>query len=106
MEQPDRHRRIGWDIGLHRDSHGGNWVLRPIGNVTLGTVASDLRIGNWLLGQYTGKNLDFLDGGRLDVYGLGGAMMLDYELFSPARTSTPSCATLSAPAALAAPPPV
>ncbi|CAD7546225.1 hypothetical protein [Aeromonas hydrophila] len=76
---------IGWDIGLHRDSHGGNWVLRPIGNVTLGTVASDLRIGNWLLGQYTGKNLDFLDGGRLDVYGLGGAMMLDYELFSPGQ---------------------
>ena len=76
---------VGWDIGLHRDSHGGNWVLRPIGNVTLGTVASDLRIGNWLLGQYTGKNLDFLDGGRLDVYGLGGAMMLDYELFSPGQ---------------------
>ena len=98
---------IGWDIGLHRDSHGGNWVLRPIGNVTLGTVASDLRIGNWLLGQYTGKNLDFLDGGRLDVYGLGGAMMLDYELFSPARTSTPSCATpISTCRALAAPPPV
>ncbi|UXB11559.1 hypothetical protein GP476_08905 [Aeromonas dhakensis] len=76
---------IGWDIGLHRDRHGGNLVLRPIGNVTLGTVASDLRIGNWLLGQYTGKNLDFLNGGRLDVYGLGGAMMLDYELFSPAQ---------------------
>ncbi|UCM51818.1 hypothetical protein LEO81_13325 [Aeromonas dhakensis] len=76
---------IGWDIGLHRDRHGGNLVLRPIGNITLGTVASDLRIGNWLLGQYTGKNLDFLDGGRLDVYGLGGAMMLDYELFSPAQ---------------------
>ncbi|MDR6994540.1 hypothetical protein J2Y65_001196 [Aeromonas salmonicida] len=73
---------IGWDLHLHQDRHGGNWVLRPIGNVTLGTVASDLRIGNWLLGQYTGKNLDFLDGGRLDVYGLGGAMMLDYELFS------------------------
>lgn len=76
---------IGWDIVLHRDRHGGNLVLRPIGNITLGTVASDLRIGNWLLGQYTGKNLDFLDGGRLDVYGLGGAMMLDYELFSPAQ---------------------
>lgn len=76
---------IGWDIGLHRDRHGGNWVLRPLGNVTLGTVASDLRIGNWLLGQYTGKNLDFLDGGRLDVYGLGGALMLDYELFSPTQ---------------------
>ena len=76
---------IGWDIGLHRDRHGGNLVLRPIGNVTLGTVASDLRIGTWLLGQYTGKHLDFLDGGRLAVYGLGGAMMLDYELFSPGQ---------------------
>lgn len=97
---------IGWDIGLHRDRHGGNLVLRPIGNVTLGTVASDLRIGNWLLGQYTGKNLDFLDGGRLDVYGLGGAMMLDYELFSPLRTSTPSCATpISTCRVLAVPPP-
>jgi hypothetical protein len=76
---------IGWDLHLHQDRHGGNWVLRPIGNVTLGTVASDLRVGNWLLGQYTGKNLDFLDGGRLDVYGLGGALMLDYELFSPTQ---------------------
>ncbi|MGY3896598.1 hypothetical protein [Aeromonas enterica] len=76
---------IGWDLHLHQDRHGGNWVLRPIGNVTLGTVASDLRIGNWLLGQHTGKNLDFLDGGRLDVYGLGGALMLDYELFSPSQ---------------------
>ena len=73
---------IGWDFSLHRDRFGGNLVLRPIANVTLGTVASDLRIGAALIEYKTGKNLDFLDGGNLNVYGLGGALMLDYELFS------------------------
>ena len=57
-------------------------MLRPIANFTLGTVASDLRIGAALIQHRTGRNLDFLDGGRLNVYGLGGSLMLDYELFS------------------------
>lgn len=73
---------IGWDVSLHRDRFGGNLVLRPIGNFTLGTVASDLRIGAALFEHKTGQNLDFLDGGNLNVYGLGGSLMLDYELFS------------------------
>lgn len=73
---------IGWDFSLHRDRFGGNLVLRPIANFTLGTVASDLRIGAALIQHRTGRNLDFLDGGRLNVYGLGGSLMLDYELFS------------------------
>lgn len=73
---------IGWDFKLHTDRWGGNLVLRPIGNFTLGTVASDLRIGAAFLAHKTGRNLDFLDGGRLNVYGLGGSLMLDYELFS------------------------
>ena len=76
---------IGWDVGVHRDRFGGNLVLRPIANVTLGTVASDLRIGAALLEHRNGKNLDFLDGGTLNVYGLGGSLMLDYELFSAAQ---------------------
>ncbi|WP_411683580.1 hypothetical protein, partial [Aeromonas caviae] len=76
---------IGWDVGVHRDRFGGNLVLRPIANVTLGTVASDLRIGAALLEHRSGKNLDFLDGGTLNVYGLGGSLMLDYELFSAAQ---------------------
>ncbi|MGY6039128.1 hypothetical protein [Aeromonas sp. AE23HZ002T15] len=73
---------IGWDFTLHKDKWGGNLVLRPIGNFTLGTLASDLRLGALFIQHKTGKNLDFLDGGRLNVYGLGGALMLDYELFS------------------------
>lgn len=76
---------IGWDVGVHRDRFGGNLVLRPIANVTLGTVASDLRIGAALLEHRSGKSLDFLDGGTLNVYGLGGSLMLDYELFSAAQ---------------------
>lgn len=37
---------VGWDFSLHRDSLGGNLVLRPIVNVMLGTLASDARIGS------------------------------------------------------------
>lgn len=76
---------IGWDFNLHRDRLGGNLVLRPIANFTLGTVASDLRIGAALIKHKTGKSLDFLDGGTLNVYGLGGSLMLDYELFSKSQ---------------------
>ena len=73
---------IGWDIRLLKDKLGGNLVLRPIANFSLGTVASDLRIGAWALERQRGGEYDFLDGGRLNAYGLGGALMLDYELFS------------------------
>ncbi|MBL0596784.1 hypothetical protein JD516_02965 [Aeromonas jandaei] len=73
---------VGWDISLHRDKQGGHWVLRPIANVSLGTMASDIRIGNWLLDRTKGYSLDFLENGQLNMYGLGGSLMVDYELFS------------------------
>ncbi|MFP5596551.1 hypothetical protein [Kluyvera sp. 142486] len=76
---------IGWDFNLHRDRWGGNLVLRPIANVMLGTMASDLRVGKWALEQHRNAEYDFLDGGRLNAYGLGGSLMLDYELVSPAQ---------------------
>lgn len=68
---------IGWDIKLHTDRWGGNLVLRPIANFTLGTMASDLRIGAYALEQYKDADFKFLDGGRLNAYGLGGSLMLD-----------------------------
>lgn len=74
---------IGWDFSLHRDRWGGNLVLRPIANVMLGTMASDLRVGAWALERHQNADYDFLDGGRLNAYGLGGSLMLDYELLSP-----------------------
>ncbi|PTT46321.1 hypothetical protein DBR09_12200 [Aeromonas sp. HMWF016] len=73
---------MGWDISLHRDKQGGHWVLRPIANISLGTMASDIRIGNWLLDRAKGYSLDFLENGQLNMYGLGGSLMVDYELFS------------------------
>ncbi|TNV21702.1 hypothetical protein FH968_06335 [Buttiauxella sp. B2] len=76
---------IGWDFKLHTDRWGGNLVLRPIANFTLGTMASDLRVGAYLLQQSRDADFKFLDGGRLNVYGLGGALMLDYELFSKSQ---------------------
>lgn len=60
-------------------------VWRPIFNFTLGKIASDASIGEWLLGQKTGKEIDFIDGGTMNAYGLGGAIMLDLEDFKPAR---------------------
>ncbi|WP_455424632.1 hypothetical protein [Dryocola sp. LX212] len=73
---------IGWDFPLYRDRWGGNLVLRPIANVMLGTMASDVRIGSWVIERRSNADYDFLDGGRLNAYGLGGSLMLDYELFS------------------------
>ncbi|MCT4712199.1 autotransporter domain-containing protein [Enterobacteriaceae bacterium H11S18] len=73
---------IGWDFHLYRDSRGGNLVLRPIANVMLGTMASDIRIGAWAIKRRTNADYDFLNGGRLNAWGLGGSLMLDYELIS------------------------
>jgi hypothetical protein len=69
---------IGWDIGLAE-----HWVLRPIFNFTYGRVVSDLKVAKWWLETNTDLDLAFLDGGKLEAYGLGGALMLDYEKFSP-----------------------
>ncbi|SNY58614.1 hypothetical protein [Enterobacter sp. CC120223-11] len=73
---------IGWDFKLYTDSLGGNLVLRPIANFMLGTMASDVRIGSFVIEQRRDADYKFLDGGRLNAYGLGGSLMLDYELIS------------------------
>ncbi len=73
---------VGWDFPLYQDRWGGKLVLRPICNMMLGTMASDARLGRWALERKTEVDIRFLDGGRLNAYGLGGSLMLDYELFS------------------------
>jgi hypothetical protein len=73
---------IGWDFHLYTDQLGGNLVLRPIANFMLGTVASDVRLGSFYIQQQHDADFKFLDGGRLNAYGLGGSLMLDYELVS------------------------
>ena len=69
---------IGWDFPLSE-----HWVIRPIFNFTLGNVVSDLKFLKFWVDNNTNVDLSFLDGGKLKAYGLGGSLMLDYELFSP-----------------------
>lgn len=65
---------VGWDFPIAPEL-----VIRPIFNFALGKVASDLRIAQSYLGQVTGRDIDFLNGGSLNAYGLGGSLMLDWE---------------------------
>lgn len=69
---------IGWDFKLTDEL-----TLRPIFNFALGNVTSDLRAASWYVGQQTGRDIDFLDRGSLNAYGLGGSIMLDYERVRP-----------------------
>ncbi|MDM0065762.1 hypothetical protein [Variovorax sp. J31P207] len=65
---------IGWDFPIAPEL-----AFRPIFNFSLGKVASDLQVARAYLGHVTDRQLDFLDGGSLNAYGLGGAVMLDWE---------------------------
>jgi hypothetical protein len=65
---------IGWDFAITDEL-----VFRPIFDIALGKVASDLKVGEFLLERRLDRNLDFLDGGTMNAYGIGGAVMLDYE---------------------------
>lgn len=65
---------VGWDFPITDDLS-----FRPIVNGMIGRVASDLHIGQTLVNRRTDANLQFLDGGALDAYGVGGSLMLDWE---------------------------
>ncbi|AEC20406.1 hypothetical protein PT7_1866 [Pusillimonas sp. T7-7] len=69
---------IGWDFKLTDELK-----LRPIFNFALGNVTSDVRAAGWYLGRQTGRDIDFLDRGSLNAYGLGGSIVLDYEHYRP-----------------------
>jgi hypothetical protein len=71
---------IGWDFRIAKDL-----VLRPIGNFTLGRVASDVAVGGQFVEYKTDTDISFLDRGRLDAMGVGGSLMLDYERYRPAN---------------------
>lgn len=64
----------GWDFPITSEL-----VFRPIVDVSLGKVASDLKVAQYLFGRALDRNIEFLDGGSMNAYGLGGAVMLDWE---------------------------
>jgi hypothetical protein len=69
---------IGWDFEIMP-----NLVLRPIFNFSLGHVESDLSLVGRLADLKRDVSVDFLNNGRLNAYGLGGSLMLDYTLVKP-----------------------
>jgi len=71
---------IGWDFSLT-----DNLRIRPIANVMLGHVESDLSIAGRYIQNNTGVDLQFLNKGRMNAYGTGGSLMLDYEDYKPER---------------------
>jgi hypothetical protein len=69
---------VGWDFFLTDDLK-----LRPIFNFSLGRVASDASIASFILENQTGLEIDFIKEGKLNAIGLGGSLMLDYEMSRP-----------------------
>jgi len=68
---------IGYDFPLTDD---GELKIRPIFNFTLGHVATDARLFQTFLNyHFPDLDIDVIDGGSLNVYGLGGSLMLDWE---------------------------
>lgn len=69
---------IGWDFRLNDEL-----VLRPILNIALGRVVSDLQAGEFLVNRKLDSDYDFIRNGSMDAAGLGGSLMLDWERVRP-----------------------
>ena len=69
---------IGWDFPVARDL-----VLRPMFNFSYGRLESDTALAARFIEARTDATLEFLQGGKLEAYGLGGSLMLDYEYYRP-----------------------
>jgi len=69
---------IGWDFPVAKEL-----VLRPMFNFSYGHLESDTSLAGRFIESQTDATLEFLDGGQLDAYGLGGSLMLDYERYRP-----------------------
>ena len=69
---------IGWDFALTEDKE---LKLRPIFNFSLGRVESDASLLGHYLEYKKDINLEFLHRGTMNIYGLGGSVMLDWERY-------------------------
>ncbi len=67
---------IGWDFKATDEL-----TIRPIFNFSLGHVESDLSLLGRFVTRKFGPAFNFLDGGRLNAYGLGGSFMVDYARY-------------------------
>ena len=67
---------IGWDFPLTADKE---LVFRPIFNFSLAQAVSDAQAAQFIINRHVERDVDFLTNGSLSAYGLGGAVMLDFE---------------------------
>jgi hypothetical protein len=65
---------IGWDFPITAELK-----FRPMLNISIGQVASDVSVASRILDRKTNYELDFLERGKLNAIGYGGSLMLDYE---------------------------
>ncbi|CAM3727816.1 hypothetical protein POPA111323_05390 [Polynucleobacter paneuropaeus] len=69
---------VGWDFPLTEDLR-----FRPIANVMLGHLESDASIAARYINSNTQAQLNSMSYGRMNTYGVGGSLMLDYEHYRP-----------------------
>ena len=69
---------VGWDFPITDQLR-----FRPIANVMLGHLESDASVAGRYIANNNGAELDFLTHGRMNTYGVGGSVMLDYENYKP-----------------------
>jgi hypothetical protein len=67
---------LGYNVALAEDLS-----LRPIAVLSLGRVSSDLTLPAPFAAAPASREVDFLQGGSLNTYGLGASLMLDYERY-------------------------
>jgi hypothetical protein len=69
---------IGWDFPVAKDL-----VLRPLFNFSYGHVENDASLAGRFPVFQKGATVDSLEHAKLDAYGLGGSVILDYEYYRP-----------------------
>ena len=72
---------IGWDFPIDQT---GELKLRPIFNFTLGHVTTDAALVRALFPGPLDGSFDLVRDKTMNAYGLGGALMLDYERYREA----------------------
>lgn len=67
---------IGWDFAIDQM---GELKLRPIFNFMIGRTTTDAGVLGRLGSAKLDQSFDIVKNAKMDAYGLGGALMLDYE---------------------------
>lgn len=83
---PLRWNNLAATIGLGYDIRLGEYLwLRPILNGSLGYAAPDSSLFGSFINYRTGRDISFLTDKHMNVYGIGGSLVLAYYDHRPAR---------------------